>query len=591
MKMAWWPHAQHAYVNLILSPHWHNETLEQWHPEQEEAHQKHIFSLIAWTEGRPVDIRVVPIQRKHAPVPLPPALEDEWVDMQVDDEPPADSRPPGKQKWTTVFNIGWQTIVTSTCTCLLLMRGSWVKNHPAPAFSRRATGAATALALRCSSAWNGTFFDRRDLRQLGLQWLPVALGATSLPQLDPATPDNPQSTITIAALKLFHAVSLQGKTTAYHFFNALAKITDNTGSNTFKYSRYQLALRVVRQWRNLCALKHGGMGNNPNCHMAEMRDGELAIDCLSFSKARVNLPEGFLYCIFFVIDVCFRLKRKKISSWLADPNIQDGWPYFTRSGPYMEFVETLGEQKEISTCTDLAALDHANTKYTQGYGNMGYIVASTWRHLCDFIFLLSYDIMCQWSKNLSNMEGIKRIGSSSRLMGASMCEMGPGSCQDTLDDFWHYWNWNKFVGMGKMLQTHLLKARKELARQEEGLKELTGVQEAEAPVWKQMVDDFETGVSKANLYLLPHTGPTLRDVELELMCEEQECERSTPVVLNTANNTATEYWILGLEIEGQQCILCARHQLAADLLTKRHPTSKELTDFVACHISSGTRGI
>jgi hypothetical protein len=50
----------------------------------------------------------------------------------------------------------------------------------------------------------------------------------------PATPDNPQSAITIAALKLFHAVSLQGKTTVYHFFNALAKITDNTGSKAFK---------------------------------------------------------------------------------------------------------------------------------------------------------------------------------------------------------------------------------------------------------------------------------------------------------------------------------------------------------------------
>jgi hypothetical protein len=49
-----------------------------------------------------------------------------------------------------------------------------------------------------------------------------------------ATPDNAQSAITIRPLKLFHAVSLQGKTTAYHFFNALATITDNTGSSTFK---------------------------------------------------------------------------------------------------------------------------------------------------------------------------------------------------------------------------------------------------------------------------------------------------------------------------------------------------------------------
>jgi hypothetical protein len=109
---------------------------------------------------------------------------------------------------------------------------------------------------------------------------------------------------------------------------------------------------------------------------------------------------------------------------------------------------------------------------------MDYIVASAWRHLCTLLFfLLSYDIMCQWYKNLkerllklphalriqlvwyivkfvipklhilgylklcqelfsllytlgaaqADMEGIERIWSSSGLMGASTREMGPGS--------------------------------------------------------------------------------------------------------------------------------------------------------------------
>jgi hypothetical protein len=62
------------------------------------------------------------------------------------------------------------------------------------------------------------------------------------------TPDNPQTVITIAALKLFHAVSLQGKTTAYHFFNALAKITDNTGSNAFKVSVYLFLPTLLMRW-------------------------------------------------------------------------------------------------------------------------------------------------------------------------------------------------------------------------------------------------------------------------------------------------------------------------------------------------------
>ncbi|KAJ7823335.1 hypothetical protein B0H14DRAFT_3088913 [Mycena olivaceomarginata] len=604
---------------------------------------KNTFSLQSWghslnapnnirvakltADGRRADIQVVPIQRERGLVPPPPAFEDdyEWEDMQVDDEPPATMRPPRKRKrYTTTDNNlrHWvekyrdqylRVLVTregllgeeQTCSC-----GQPASYRCSDCFGAQMF-AANAYSRNIDSvpfAWNGTFFDRRDLRQLGLRvqlghpdnrrcphahpgrekFVVIAPnGFHSVALLSygwyPATPDNPQTVITIA-LKLFHAVSLQGKTTAYHFFNALAKITDNTGSNAFK-NRYQLALRVVRQWRNLRALK-------------PTREGELAVDCLACPKVGVNLPEGFLYCIFLAIDACFRLKRKKISSWSADPSIQDGWAYFTRSGPYTEFVETLGEQKEMSTCTGLAALDHANTKYSQGYavtgcgmitcgrheivckngvgdlqagekyGNMDYVVASAWRHLRDLLFfLLSYDIMCQWVKNLrdrllklppalrfqlahyfyffsllytlgsaqADMEGIERIWSSSGLMGASTREMGPGSRQDTLDDFWHYWNWNKVVGMA---------------------------QEEEASAWKEAVDAFEVGASTNNPYQLPHAGPTLRDVELELMREEQERESSTSASLDADDDTMIE------------------RQLAADLLAKKHLTSKELTDFI-----------
>jgi hypothetical protein len=55
----------------------------------------------------------------------------------------------------------------------------------------------------------------------------------------------------------------------------------------------------------------------------------------------------FLYAIYWAIDACFRLKRKMISSWAADPSIQDGWAYFTAWKDYGPFVKTLGEQKEV----------------------------------------------------------------------------------------------------------------------------------------------------------------------------------------------------------------------------------------------------
>ncbi|KAF8143039.1 hypothetical protein K438DRAFT_1520754, partial [Mycena galopus ATCC 62051] len=411
-------------------------------------------------------------------------------------------------------------------------------------------------------------------------------------------------------------------------------------------------------------LKRGGIGHDPNRHTAETHEGELAVEWIACPKDDVNLPtdwqkaplaKRYLYTIFLAINACFRLKRKKISSWAVDLSLQDGWAYFVTSGPYMKFVEKLGEQKEMSTCTGLAALDHANTKYSQGYavtgcgmvtcgrheivskngvgdlqngekyGNMDYIAASAFRHFIGFLFfLLSYNIMCQWSKSLkerllelpsgvrfhlvryfvkfvipklhilghlkkcqeifsllfmpgsgqSDMEGIERIWSSSGLMGASTREMGPGSCQDTLDDFWHYWNWNKVVGMGELLRKRFLKATKELAAQIAGLEQFTAAQKDQAPAWKQAVDDFESGLSAVNPYELPQSGPTLRDIELELVREEQERERVSTAMREVSEETMTEYLMLGLDIEGQQ------RELAADLLANRSPTAKELTDFI-----------
>ncbi|KAJ7822205.1 hypothetical protein B0H14DRAFT_2370859, partial [Mycena olivaceomarginata] len=152
--------------------------------------------------------------------------------------------------------------------------------------------------------------------------------------------------------------------------------------------------------------------------------------------------------------------------------------------------------------------------------------------------------------------------------------MGPGSRQDTLDDFWHYWNWNKVVGMGLMLRKRLLKAVKELEWQRDGLEEFSEAQEDQVPAWRKMVNDFESGVSLVNPYQLPKPGPTLREIELELAREEEKTEHASATAQDVADGTMTEYLMLGLEIEGQQ------RQLTADLLANKSPTAKELTDFV-----------
>lgn len=46
----------------------------------------------------------------------------------------------------------------------------------------------------------------------------------------------PRTAFTFAVLDQFHQLTLQGKTTAWDFYNALAHVTDNTGLASFSVS-------------------------------------------------------------------------------------------------------------------------------------------------------------------------------------------------------------------------------------------------------------------------------------------------------------------------------------------------------------------
>ncbi|KAK7030288.1 hypothetical protein VNI00_014305 [Paramarasmius palmivorus] len=277
-----------------------------------------------------------------------------------------------------------------------------------------------------ASVWPCSKLQRQKWEQLMLhEWFP-------------ATTSRPQTACTFRCLEQFQLLTLTGKITAFDYYKSLERLTDNTGMRLS--SRYKEFLRMVRQWRNIRMLRRAGRGNDAERKIEDTKPGELAVQCIACPIPDVNLPDGwmeasiesrFLYCFFISIDACFRLKRKKVSSWMKDPSLQDGWAYFVEQEPYSAWVLKMKEQKEMSTCAGLSALDHANTKYNVGYdetgkgaglcarheiilanglgalqvgeryANMDYIVASLLRHipLC-LLLLLSYDIMCQWSKKL-----------------------------------------------------------------------------------------------------------------------------------------------------------------------------------------------
>ncbi|KAK7441515.1 hypothetical protein VKT23_016505 [Stygiomarasmius scandens] len=270
-------------------------------------------------------------------------------------------------------------------------------------------------------------------------------------QLFPTTHTRPRTACTFQMLEKFHSFNLSGKINPYDYYKGLRMITDNTGAKL--PNRYPSVLRATRQWRHLRMLRRGGRGNDGDRSIAETRAGELAVDCIACPKPGINLPVDwttapigvkFIYTMFVAIDACFRLKRKRISSWARDPSLQDGWAYFVENGPYGEWIQKMKDQKEISTCTGLAALDHANTKFHEGYDETGkvaglcarheillkngmgatqvgeryantdFIVGSFLRHISILLILvLSYDIVCQWCKKA--VKRLKKLPSMIRL--------------------------------------------------------------------------------------------------------------------------------------------------------------------------------
>ncbi|TFK81526.1 hypothetical protein K466DRAFT_501978 [Polyporus arcularius HHB13444] len=255
--------------------------------------------------------------------------------------------------------------------------------------------------------------------------------------LYPATHVEPNTAFTFRMLEHYHIQSLQGKISMFDYYQSLERLTDNTGTRKLQ-DRYKAFMRVVAQWRHLKMLKRGGRAHDPS-GVAGTLPGQLAIGCPACPRPGINIPDNwdtisddlkYLYVLSVAIDACFRLKRRAVSDEHKDPILGSGWGYFVEDSGYREILTQYAEQKEMSTCSGLAAIDHANTKYHKGYAatgvgavicsrhefmlangvgdtqvgeryiNMDYIFVSAMLHHLVVNKLITYDIACQWSKGL-----------------------------------------------------------------------------------------------------------------------------------------------------------------------------------------------
>lgn len=113
----------------------------------------------------------------------------------------------------------------------------------------------------------------------------------------------------------------------------------------------------MRQWRHLMMLKRAGRGNDPERTVEQTEPGELAVVCPACPHPDINLPEGWataapevrrLYILFVAVDACFRLKRRMKSSEAKDPQLGEGWGYYSKVKEFYDYLRTVTDQKDVS---------------------------------------------------------------------------------------------------------------------------------------------------------------------------------------------------------------------------------------------------
>ncbi|KAL6303051.1 hypothetical protein BKA93DRAFT_818202 [Sparassis latifolia] len=352
----------------------------------------------------------------------------------------------------------------------------------------------------------------------------------------PATSVDPKTAATFRLLETFHLISAQSKISGYEFYTALARRTDNTGVNPPK-DRYPAFMRMMCEWRHLKMLKCSGRGHDPG-GVAATLPGSCAVLCPACPHPGKNLPVDWADVpkdkrLFLSIDANFRLKCKKVSSDQVDPGLNHGYAYFVEEKAYKEHLRTYDKafSDEISTCNNHDALKLASMKGAhqstaasgigtvdcarhdmkrpcsvsdlqkgERYVNMDYIFWSTVRQHSPFEMIdivASYDIACQWAKNIwtrfkhyrmsSNLlnrsftfiipkfhlpahqelchvaysfnllpwvaqtdgEGVEWGHATHNPYASSTKEMGPGSRRDILNDAFGNSNWRKVSNLGE----------------------------------------------------------------------------------------------------------------------------------------------
>ncbi|KAJ7774517.1 hypothetical protein DFH07DRAFT_732456 [Mycena maculata] len=458
----------------------------------------------------------------------------------------------------------------------------------------------------------------------------------------PATVTDPGTCATFKTLDAFRHYNVVGNMNVHDFVHVMERTTDATASTgmTWLPDRYKAFQRMARQWGFLKCVQHAGCAHNAG-GVDATEQGGAAVVCWTCPYDGRNLPPDwrdvdpqyrFLYMLLLAVNANFKLKNRMRPNEIDNPSLGPGWGYWVEPRRYKRHLKNYIAEKDASTCIAFAALLQKDTRLTTGlrasgvggcvcarhecvrpnglgdlqkgerYANMDYIVMSALAGFTLMLLTISYDIACQWQKNLkernakmpesvclplesftfqcalpvwhaasheedckdanslsfkpgvgkSDGEGVERVWSVMNPAAYHTKDAGRGQRVDTLEDKIDSHNYLKNISQEEALQRKLIVAIAERDRQVEGFREVTCTVKKEVKKeWKTMIDEWLKDPSKPNPYTLSRKDcPS--EVQVRVECQKEEDETMAGATAEIRGCSATAFVAAGLQIEQAQ---------------------------------------
>jgi hypothetical protein len=116
----------------------------------------------------------------------------------------------------------------------------------------------------------------------------------------------------------------------------------------------------------------------------------------------------------------------------------------------------------------------------------------------------------------------------------------------------HFWDSLADVSAGRFLLVRRKAAIKQERIHAQEFLKLSKSQATSVAEWSKMVDDWESGVSEENPYILPDIGSTEEEVRLKFAQEEAEQARRGVLALHEVSPSA--FMQFGLDLEETQYV-------------------------------------